>query len=68
MSDPTTPAQPVDPAEALPEPSDPVRITPFEERPEVAQAVDSDTTVSGLPGTPPADGGADPDSPEFKEP
>jgi hypothetical protein len=58
-------------SEPLPEPADPADITPFEEQPEVAGAVEWDTTVTGLPGD---DAGAgdpaapDPDTPEFREP
>jgi hypothetical protein len=53
-------------ADILGEPPDPVHIEAFEDRPEVAEAIDDDTTVPGLPST--AAIRDDPDTPQFLPP
>ena len=63
MVEPSEPDR-VSPDDLLPEPADPV-IEPLEERPEVAAAIEDDTTVPGLPVPAVPD---DPDTPAFEAP
>jgi hypothetical protein len=50
----------------LPDPDDPVTIEPLEERPEVAAAIEDDTTAPGLAVPEPVPD--DPDTPRFEAP